>query len=180
MYLECNIVKNMFPKVLKRNYIGDTDWCRPTEKIGTRLSFLLTPAVYLSTAFIILSAPFSYCQPPIPAASAFSQFTGPPMVVCQIPALDMLHHSAGVSGVNCHFVFPVLFMGRGGEKHRNTLRVKRHGQSCQPAMEIIRLYTCWETCNISVVTYAATICKRTIKKGKTRRCRSLFLVFYGT
>lgn len=92
----------------------------PTEKKGTRISFLLTPAVYLSTAFIILSALFSYCQPPIPAASAFSQFTGPPMVVCQIPALDMLHHSAGVSGVNCHFFFSLCFSWREEAKSTET------------------------------------------------------------
>lgn len=128
----------------------------PLKKKNKNILFfnlLLTPAVYLSTAFIILTAPFSYCPPHHPhhCLSLFTIYR-PPIVVCQIPALDMLHHSAGVSGANCHFFFPALFMGRGSKKHRSTLWERRHGQSCQPAMQIIRLYTCWETCNISVVS----------------------------
>lgn len=82
----------------------------------------------------------------------------PPIVVCQMPATDMLHHCAGVSGANCHlFFFPMLLIGRGSVKHRNTVRKKRYDQSCQPVVELIRPYTYWEPCNISIASDAATV-----------------------
>lgn len=55
------------------------------------------------------------------------------------------------------YFFPVLLIGRGSAKHRNTVRKKRYDQSCQPVVELIRTYTYWEPCNISIASDAATV-----------------------
>ncbi len=58
-----------------------------------------------------------------------------------MPASDIVHHCAGVSGANCHLFFPVFLMRRVSEKHHNTLWEEWYDQSCQPVLEIIKAYT---------------------------------------
>ena len=79
--------------------------------------FLLTPAVYLSKAFTVLLLPSFTASPPPPVVEPIHNCR-PPIAACQMPASDIVHHCAGVSGANCHlFFFLVLLMRRGsGEK----------------------------------------------------------------
>lgn len=114
---------------------------------GTSISSLLTPAVYLSKAFTVLLAPILHCHPP-------------PTAPCQMPALDMVHHCAGVSKANCHLFFSLH--ASHGERERKAQKHARNGQSCQTLLEIIKAYTCWRSCNISIVSDAATSCYRGI------------------
>lgn len=123
---------------------------------GTSISFLLTPAVYLSKAFTVLLAPLLHWQPPT-LVEPIHNCGPPPIAVCQMPASDIVHHCAGVSGANCHLFFPVLLTRRASEKHQNTLGEEWYGQSCQPVLEIIKAYTCWEAWNISIVSNAASM-----------------------
>lgn len=132
-------------------YQKHLEWYSPLCT-GTSISFLLTPAVYLSKAFTVPLAPLLQCQPPSLVEPIYN--CRPPIAVCQMPASDIVHHCAGVSGANCHLFFPVLLLRKRSEKHRNTFGEQRYGRSCQLVLEIIRAYTCWEACNISVVREA--------------------------
>lgn len=79
---------------------------------------------------------------PAPLTSQDYSQLQPPIAACQMPASDIVHHCAGVSGANCHLFFPMLLMRRGSKKQRNTLGEERYGQCCQPVLEIIKAYTC--------------------------------------
>lgn len=134
---ECHFHKQ--PTDERKNTISETVrviW--PTE---ASISFLNTPAVYLSKAFNVLLAPLPHCQPPSLVEPIHN--CRPPIAVCQMPASDIVHHCAGVSRANCHLFFLVLLMRRGSEKHRNTHGDEIYGQSRQPVLEIIKAYTCW-------------------------------------
>lgn len=86
----------------KTGYQKQLEWYGPlcTE---TSISFLHTPAVYLSKAFNMLLAPLPHCQPPSLVEPIHN--CRPPIAVCQMPASDIVHHCAGVSRANCHLFF---------------------------------------------------------------------------
>lgn len=77
---------------------------------------LLSPAVYLSKVFTVLLLSLPYCQPPRTRAGKPIRNSRPPVVVCQMPASDIVHHRARVSEANCHLFFPPLFVTRNRKK----------------------------------------------------------------
>lgn len=125
-------------------------WCRPLSVV-TSVSFLLTPAVYLSKAFTVLLPPPPFLVKPIHNCR-------PSIVFCQMPA--SVHHCAGISEANCHLFISCASRSKVSKKsgkHRNTLGEERYGQSWQPVLEILKAYTCWEACCIGVVRETAAI-----------------------
>lgn len=104
------------------------------------------------------ATPLLHCQPPSVVEPIHN--CRPPIAACQMPASDIVHHCAGVSRANCHlFFFPCASHEKREWKkknHHNALGEEKYGRSCQAVLEIIKAYTCWEACNISIVSDAAT------------------------